>query len=153
MIYSWFASLSHATSPGNLSLVVPTEASIRIKLMPLLSKLLIGRECNFSKFKQILDHPPRHLWDVLKLPGMVSNVCKGMWQNQSSFPATTLVHRTRLSSRNDKIALDMALRRHIIFCGLFTGAVTIFDYRGSNGAIVLNELTGKTVAGSSRREN
>jgi hypothetical protein len=137
MIYSWFASLSHATSLGNLSLVVSTEASIRITLISLLSELLVGRECNFSKFKQILAHPPRHLWDVLKLPGMISNVCKGIWQNQSSFPVTPLVHRTRLSSRSDKIPLDMALRRHIVFCGLFTDAANISDYRASNGEVVL----------------
>jgi hypothetical protein len=137
MIYSCFASLSHATSLGNPSLVVPTEASIRIKFMSLLSKLLIGRECNFSKFKQILAHPPRRLWDVLKLPGMISNVCRGIWSNQSSFPATTLVHRTRLLSGSDKTALDTALRRHIVFCGLSTDATNISDYTASNGTVVL----------------
>jgi hypothetical protein len=138
MIYSCLASLSHATRLGNLSLVVPTEASIRIKFMSLLSKLLIGRECNFSKFKQTLAHPPRRLWDVWKLPGMISNyLCRGIWSNQSSFPATTLVHRTRLLSGSDKTALDTALRRHIVFCGLSTDAVNIFDYTASTGTVVL----------------
>jgi hypothetical protein len=149
MIYSWFASLSHATSLGNLSLVVPTQARVRIKLMSLLSKLLIGRECNFSKFKQILAHPPRHLWDVLKLPGMIMYVKES---GKTSIPFQLLLWFTELVYHPwVKIASDRTIRRHIVFFGLFTDACQYLQ--SVEWYICLNELTGKIVDGRGRRQN